>query len=138
VYRWIDHTAEVELEIEAGSPEAVLRESVQALGELLGARREAPPPAAERPGVVRHRLEVSAPDLPALLAAWLEELVFLAERDGFVARSVDELALDGCTVTARVAGVLGDPPPLVKAVTYHRLAFEPRERGYLGRVVLDV
>jgi len=37
-----------------------------------------------------------------------------------------------------VAGVLGEPPPLVKAVTYHRLAFEPSGERYVARVVLDV
>jgi SHS2 domain-containing protein len=41
-------------------------------------------------------------------------------------------------LNATVAGVLGEPPPLVKAVTYHRLAFEPCGQRYLARVVLDV
>jgi SHS2 domain-containing protein len=37
-----------------------------------------------------------------------------------------------------VAGYVGEARPLVKAVTYHRLQFEPSERGYRGRVVFDV
>ncbi len=47
-----------------------------------------------------------------------------------------DLARDGLRAT--VAGVLDEPPPLVKAVTYHRLAFERRGEGYVARVVLDV
>jgi SHS2 domain-containing protein len=41
-------------------------------------------------------------------------------------------------VEATVAGFLNEPPPLVKAVTYHRLAFAQAGDGYRARVVLDV
>ena len=41
-------------------------------------------------------------------------------------------------VRAEVAGGLGAPPPLVKAVTYHRLEFSAHGAGYRARVVLDV
>jgi SHS2 domain-containing protein len=35
-YRWAEHTAEVELEIEAPAEEAVFTEALHALAELLG------------------------------------------------------------------------------------------------------
>jgi hypothetical protein len=35
-YRWAEHTAEVELEIEAPTEEAVFTEALHALAELLG------------------------------------------------------------------------------------------------------
>ena len=35
-YRWVEHTAEVEVEIEAESEEAVFADALQALGELVG------------------------------------------------------------------------------------------------------
>jgi SHS2 domain-containing protein len=131
VYRWVDHTAEVELEIEAGSEREVLEEAARALAELLGIH--------ERAGERETRaLSVTGPDRPALLAAWLEELVFLGEAEGFVAMRVNELTLSDADLSAVVAGVVGDPPPLVKAITYHRLAFEPSAAGYFARVVLDV
>jgi SHS2 domain-containing protein len=81
---------------------------------------------------------VSAPDRPALLAAWLEELVFLAESEGFVATSIEQLDLFDDRLRAVVRGSPSDPPPLVKAVTYHRLTFEPAGPGYVASVVLDV
>ena len=37
-----------------------------------------------------------------------------------------------------MAGFLDEPPPLVKAVTYHRLAFARSGDGYAARVILDV
>jgi SHS2 domain-containing protein len=129
-YRWVEHTAELELEIEAASERGVLEQAVAALCELLGGR----PNGATR----ERRVAVSAADRPALLAGWLEELVFLAESEGFVATALCSLELREDGLEAAVAGVLGEPPPLVKAVTYHRLTFERSEGGYAARVVLDV
>src|SRR5207237_5037794 len=91
MYRWVDHTAEVELEIEAGSEEEVFDEALRALAELLG---------VGDPGVSRRALAVSAPDRAALLAAWLEELVFLAESDGFVAQRIESIELTADAVGA--------------------------------------
>jgi SHS2 domain-containing protein len=130
MYRWVDHTSEVELEIEAAGEREVLEEALRALTELLGiegARCE------ERRTITLH-----ADDRPALLASWIEELVFLAESEGFVATQLVDLSLRPADLTATVTGVLDEPPPLVKAVTYHRLAFEPSGAGYVARVVLDV
>ncbi len=129
MYRWVDHTAEVELEIEAAGEREVLEEALRALAELLG---------IERSGDVVRTVSVEATDRPALLAGWLEELAFLAESEGFVATHVVELDLQSDRLNATVAGLVDEPPPLVKAVTYHRLAFEPHGDRYVARVVLDV
>ena len=134
-YRWVDHTAEVELEIEGASERAVLEEALRALAELLGVEPETPSGA---PASIQQEVTAEAPDRPTLLAAWIEELAFLAESEGFVATRIVDLDLDGGSLRATVDGVLDDPPPLVKAVTYHRLTFEPRGDGYVARVVLDV
>jgi SHS2 domain-containing protein len=129
MYRWVDHTAEVELEIEAGGEREVLEEALRALAELLG---------IEGSGDVARTVTVEAADRPALLAGWIEELAFLAETEGFVATRLLDVDLQSHGLHATVAGVLGEPPPLVKAVTYHRLAFEPSGERYVARVVLDV
>ncbi len=156
MYRWIDHTAEVEIAIEASSEREVFEDALAALRELLGFG-----PLAG--GSERRTLAARGPDRPALLAAWLEELVYLAESEGFVATRVERLSLPPQIIdnlvdknfgdnladnfvgnfvdnplTAVVAGVIADPPPLVKAVTYHRLAFAPAGEGYVANVVLDV
>lgn len=128
-YRWVDHTAEVELEIEAASEREVLEEAMRALAELLG---------IEGSGDPVRTVSVGAADRPALLAAWIGELAFLAESEGFVATNVVDLELQAGGLNATVAGVLDEPPPLVKAVTYHRLTFEPAGGRYVARVVLDV
>jgi len=129
-YQWVDHTGELELHIEAPTEAGVLGDALDALGELLG--EDAAGPAVER------RIEVAAPDRPALLAAWLEELVFLAETEDFVPEAVRRLALNGTSLRATVAGRRGRPLHLVKAVTYHRLAFAPGGAGWRATAVLDV
>jgi SHS2 domain-containing protein len=134
LYRWVDHTAEVEIEIEAGSEQEVFADALRALAELLGARNDGDSPAQHE----QRTVEVSAADRPAMLAGWLEELLFLAESEGFVATRVETLVLRDRELAATVAGRLDDPPPLVKAVTYHRLEFERGGRGYVARLVLDV
>jgi len=130
VYRWVDHTAEVELLVEAESEEGVFRESLEALRELLGTA-----PDGELRSV---RVELEAPDRAALLADWLAELVFLSETDRFLPERARELALDGTGVRATVEGRSATPRFLVKAVTLHRIGVERANDGFRARVVLDV
>jgi SHS2 domain-containing protein len=141
VYRWLDHTAELELELEAASEHEVLSDALNALRELLDGT-ETPVSSESSRGhkdeIERRAVRATAGDRPALLAAWLEELVFLAESEGFIPLAVERLSLEDCALGAIVAGRVGEARPLVKAVTYHRLEFEPSERGYRARVVFDV
>ncbi len=129
-YRWVEHTAELELRIEADSLEGLFEEATAAFGELLG----------ESPGgePAEHAIAVSAPDRPTLLAEWLNELVFLAETEDFVPGSVAELAISSDAAEGAVRGRRGSPPHLVKAVTYHRLTAAERNGAWTATVVLDV
>jgi SHS2 domain-containing protein len=130
-HRWIDHTAEVELRIEAGSPEAVLREALAAVGELLGEPDEARPP-------VSVRIELMAPDRPALLAGWVEELAFLAETRGLICERVEELEAGEDSLVATIELRPGEAAHLVKAATYHGLRFEREGERWVAAAVLDV
>jgi SHS2 domain-containing protein len=129
-YRWIEHTGELEVELEAETPEGVFEQGFAAMRELL---------AAEHPGApLSRRIELEAPDRAALLADWLGELAFLAETDGLAPEHLPELRLGDRALVATVEGREGRTPHLVKAATYHRLAFERSAGGWRARVVLDV
>jgi SHS2 domain-containing protein len=151
VYRWVDHTAELELAIEAPSVEDVLADALAALAELLepevaqqprpgAASSDAPRRAdgAAAAGREQRAVAVCARDRAGLFAAWLEELVFLAESEGFVGETLITCRLGAERLETSVEGRLGAPRPVVKAVTYHRLAFESSGPGYVANVVLDV
>ena len=134
MYRWVDHTAELELRIEAGSEEGVFAEALAALAELLGERtREEPSPEE-----ATRQIAVAAPDRPALLAEWLSELAYLAETEGWVPETLKRLEVRGNELEATVAGPLASPPHLVKAVTYHRLDMWQEGETWRARVILDV
>jgi SHS2 domain-containing protein len=133
VYRWVEHTGELEVEIEAENETEVFEQGFEAMRDLLRSEEAAPPAAGER-----MRVSLTAGDRPALLADWLSELAFLAESEGFVPERIDSIELNGNRLTAELLGVRGDPPHLVKAATYHRLALERGESGWRGKVVLDV
>jgi SHS2 domain-containing protein len=130
VYRWVEHTSELELEIEAATEEGVFEEGFEAMRELLndGGGRPAPP----------REVAISSADRPALLAEWLTELAFLAESEGLMPDRLASLVLEDDGLRARVEGRHGEPPQLVKGVTYHRLALERANGGYRATVVLDV
>lgn len=140
MYRWVEHTAELELELEAASEQELLADALSALRELLEGVQPTPHfRSAGAPHPLRRRtVRATARDRPALLAAWLEELLFLSESAGFIPIEIDELVLRADGLSATVAGRVGEPRPLVKAVTYHRLQFESVDGGYRGRVVFDV
>jgi SHS2 domain-containing protein len=128
MYRFADHTAELEVELEAESAEGVLVEALRAFAELAG----------EADGeVVEHPVDIAASDLPALLAAWFDELLFLADAERLIPEGA-EVSISGSRATGVVRARRGEPRPLVKAVTLHRLRFRPEDGVWRARVVLDV
>jgi SHS2 domain-containing protein len=129
MYRWVDHTAEVELHLESETREEVFEEALAAFGELVS-RDDGEP--------VEHEVAVEARDDASLLVAWLDELVFLAETEDFVPERVDRLVLGPGRLSARLSGRRDAPAHLVKAVTYHGLEFALRDDRWRARVVLDV
>ncbi len=130
MYRFVDHTGELELEVEAETAEEVFAEAATALAELLG--------GGGRGERATRQVEVEAHDWTTLLADWLSELVILADGEGFVAERVESLRLGRRRLRATVEGRLAQPSPLVKAVTYHGLELRRKDHGYHARIVFDV
>ncbi len=142
MYRWVEHTGELELEVEADVEEAIYAQALQAIAELLGNEPDTEPARgpdglAARGHAVRD-VAVEAPDRSRLLAEFLGELAFLAETERFVPVGLERLELEAGRLQATVRGRTGDPPHLVKAVTYHGLSFEAVDGGWRATVVLDV
>jgi SHS2 domain-containing protein len=129
-FRWVEHTGELELELEAPTERGVFEAGFDAMRELLAAEE-----ATDRLAVP---VELAGSDRALLIADWLGELAFLGETRGLVPERLASFELGDDGARAVVHGARGDPPHLVKGVTYHRLAFEPADRGWHARVVLDV
>jgi protein archease len=129
-YRWVEHTAELQMEIEAKTEEAVFTDALHALAELL-----ADDVAGEQ---VWREVAVDGHERAVLLVGWVDELVFLAETEDLVPEAVGRVELSDSGLVATVRCHRGSPRHLVKGATYHRLAFEHFGRGFRATVVLDV
>jgi SHS2 domain-containing protein len=130
MYRFVEHTGEVEVAIGAPTEAGVFEEALMAMGELI--RHE---PEGE---LLRREVDLSAGDRAALLVEWLSEFVFLAEVESFVPERVAAFELVGDRLRATVEGRLGRPSHLVKAVTLNSIELGQEEGTWHGRVVLDV
>ena len=108
----------------------IFAEAVHACAELLSESGDAPE--------VARGIEVGAPDRAALLVAFVDELVYLAETEDLAPGRMLHTELGEDRLTARVAFTATGPRHLIKGATYHRLAFEPTPGGYRATVVLDV
>ena len=130
VYRFVEHTGEVEVAIDASTEEAVFVEAMLAFRELIDDADDGWP--------ARHVVDVSAGDRALLLVEWLTALVFLAEVERFVPEHVAVFELSGDRLRATVAGRRAQPLHLVKAVTLNNVEFRSENGSWHGRVVLDV
>ena len=130
MYEWRSHTAEIELAIEAETEQEVFADAVAAFAELV---------AIEDGGADEQRMvALAAADRASLLVEWLQELIFLADTESFVAERADDLRLEAGSLNATLVGRLAAFEPLVKAATYHGLQFAREGNMWLARVVLDV
>jgi SHS2 domain-containing protein len=131
VYRWVEHTGELELRVDAATEEAVFADALAAFAELVD----------DEHGLdsERREIELEGDDRGLLLVDWLNELVYLADSDQFVPDRLSELQLEDGRLRASVRGSRGNPRPLVKAVSLHRLEYgHERGGGWRARLVLDV
>ena len=129
-YRWVEHTGELEVELEAASEAGVFEAGFEAMRELISG--EASKQRLEIP------VELAGRDRAALVADWLSELAFLSERHNLILDRLGRLELRHDGLRTTVQGWEGAAPHLVKGATYHRLCFEPAGAGWRARVVLDV
>ena len=131
MYRWIEHTGELELQIEAPTEHAVFADALAAFAELVG----------DGGGVSSDRREIvlEGDSRDVMLADWLNELVYLSDAQQFVPDELAELELESGGLRASIRGHYGLPTPLVKAASLHGLECRRAPDGrWQARVVLDV
>jgi len=133
-YELLEHTADVGILARGETCEEAFEAAAEGLAEILG---------AWFPGEGEEReLRIEAADVDALLAAWLDELLYLAEAadavfGDFHVDRVGQRELSGRARLAPRAGRELDGQH-VKAATYHRLRVAGGEGGCEARVYLDV
>jgi SHS2 domain-containing protein len=120
----------MQMELEAGSEEALFGEALHALGGLV-----ADDAGGER---LWREVAVDAHERAALLVGWLDELIYLAETEDLVPEQAERIELTDRGLIATVRCHRGSPRHLIKGATYHRMEFERSGHGFGATVVLDV
>ena len=127
-----EHTGELAIRLEAGSLAELFADAAGALAEVMLGR----PANAEGAG---ERVSVQAPDGDALLVAWLDELIFRAER---ACKVYGEARIERLNEREIDAVIRGEPTTelktQVKAATFHGLEIVDGPNGVSATVVLDV
>ena len=150
----VDHTADVMVRAFGLSREEVFEQAALATCSLIC-------DATAVRAAQRYTVEVEAPDAELLLAAWLNELLFLIEARHLVFARFEVKAVEEEGLSAR-PGEGGMPPgdrrvrlratavgeaydgrrhevrSVVKAATLHDLSLREAPGGWEGRVLLDV
>ncbi|HEY7193687.1 MAG TPA: archease [Gemmatimonadales bacterium] len=131
--RQVEHTAEVCVHVRAPSLGELAAEAGRALARLELAT---PTPSPSGPS---REIEVWATDRAALLVDWLNELIYLAETERWVAAEFDVLEASDTGVRMRARGVpVAEGPARVKAATFAGLEIRPIPGGLEAEIVLDV
>ena len=149
---FLDHTADVGIEVRAPSLELLFHRAAVGMLMLLqgrddgddagwseGAGGSASSELDEGRGIEVLTLELEADETRELLADWLRELLFLHEtRHADYARATfDRLGTNGLEARVQTEPA---PPAVreIKGVTYHELTAERTADGWKARVIFDV
>jgi SHS2 domain-containing protein len=130
----LEHTADVGIRAHGSTIEEAFAGAAEGLADLMGAWF--PGEGHERP------IEVEAADRPALLVAWIDELLFLHEAEDAVFGGFDVDGVSSDRLRARVLVAARGSRELedvgIKAATYHRLRAEPDGAGWVAQIYVDV
>lgn len=135
-YRQLAHTADLGLRIWGNTLEELFENAGAALTAVLTDRRRLRLRNTEE-------ITVEAPDLEALLVAWLNHLLYLYDVTAFLGREFRILELTPQRLAARAWGETYDPQrhlsrTAVKAATYHHLEIANRNGRWEATVILDL
>jgi SHS2 domain-containing protein len=134
----VPHTADLAFEVHAKDWPGLLVAATLALSDLVRTSEGGPRPESRR-------VEARGADREDVLVAWLSEVVYHFERDGFlpeaaVVEGAGTASAEGTLFGRRLDREREAPDRVVKAVTYHDLAVVEGAGGrpWSARVVLDL
>ena len=139
-HTFLDHTADVGVELTAPSVSGLFAEAAAAFTDTL----------TDLDAIREHRSQdivVSAPELDILLLDWLQELLFAFEAQNLLVHRADVRLMGepgAFELNGTVYGETLDPSRhgikvLIKAITYHHLAVEERRPDeWWARVIFDI
>lgn len=136
LFREINHTADLGIEVEGETPQELFRRAGLALFSLMVSSKGVEA-KAEREVVVE------AEGWEDLLHDWLSRLLRLFLREGFIAQTIEVKEVAPDRVKARLMGEKLDFErhdfyTEIKAVTYHQLSVTRKDGRWQARIIFDV
>jgi len=135
-YRFLDHTADLRIEVTAAGREALFVEAARALFDICAGIESID---------VREYREVSGSgdDFAELFIDWLRELLYRFAAEGMLFSRFEIVSLSETEIHARCGGEPFDPGKHevrceIKAVTYHGLEIIRRGETLAASVVFDI
>lgn len=136
MYETFDHTADVGLRMTAATLPDLMAEAGRGFSSLIVANLADVRPVEER------TIQVAGTEPDYLLFDWLNELVYLLDREHLVFSDFDVRKTEqGLSATCRGERLDRDRHQLeheVKAVTYHDLKVEQVADSWQAEVILDI
>jgi SHS2 domain-containing protein len=139
-YQILEHTADIGLRAWGETREALFENCALGLAEILDRRwREGPREVAS--AFTGLSADLRAPDIEALLVDWMNELLFLLERDVVCLSATKIHEMDETRLSA---DIVLDPcahapeGTELKAATYHQLSVRRRDFEWEATVYFDV
>ncbi len=135
-YRWIDHTADIGIEVFGAQLADVFVHSAQGMMAIITESSDILPKESRE-------ILLQAANLDELIVAWLRELHFIYEVENIL---FCRYTIQSVTDTQIEAVVWGEPVDLdrhrilteIKAVTYHELSVEETGKGFVARIIFDL
>ncbi len=134
-WRFLDHTADIRMEVRGSTLEELFVNAGRGLGSLLpwGFPDDSPQSLA---------VDLEAGDREELLVAWLREILYQHETTGFSFGGARIREFSDTRIAADLhSGVPGresESELEIKAVTYHGLSIEETDQGLVARIVFDI
>ncbi len=128
-----EHTADLELLVRGRRIEDIFLNAARAVLSYT-----APGPSA--PPTIQKEIHLTAPNREELLVDWLNEILYLQEKEGAVFRSFEVRNLTDREIRAAVSGgkTFSGTGPEIKAATYHDLYIKETSSGWEAHVILDL
>ncbi|NBX67944.1 MAG: archease [Proteobacteria bacterium] len=138
-YQPLDHKSDTGFSIEAPSLQRLYIDAASALTDLM-VKLDLIEENEKR------TISVEAPNKEQLLVKWLNEILFLFEKDKFLSKKIVFDFFDGKKITASLFGEFYQPVrhghvSEIKAVTFHQLELGMRsepEHSFFAKVFLDL
>jgi SHS2 domain-containing protein len=133
-FRFLDHTADVQVECRAATFTALLETSADSLYAVTLRERH---DRSDR----ERTIAVAGANREEILIRWLQELIFLLDIDHFVATQFEFEKADDQHVAVHAHGYAcsrEERAEEVKSATYHELVVQQNDDGFLARFILDL